>query len=202
MLLAYISWLKSQTNDGYNTRECDYYKIMALALPQFFNYINNWCLVSEYNLAGNYSPDYLVSIINITPVLDYGSTSDLLSCEIQNHAAVSWWVIMKDQLWDQTDAAKHEDGTFWVVAQIGFKICFFRFNVNGCPSSSDIYTNFSFLNLYNFTIDDLIDLKIKYITETTNSVISIRVIKWRWDDQNQLKYIEAMFNHINNNRPS
>ena len=49
---------------------------------------------------------------------------------------------MKDQLWDKADVLKQENGRLWVMAQIGFEICLFEFDVLKYPSSSGDYQNF------------------------------------------------------------
>lgn len=180
LALAYIFRLKDKIQRGFATRERDYYKIMALVLPQLFRLDYNWCIAPEFVLPGDYRPDYLVSII-ITNYNDiyYGYSIDRLLAEVKNRGAVSGWSLMKDQLWNQADAAKNNDGRFWVVAQIGFEICFFRFDVTSYPSFSDYYTNFKVLNLRNLSEGDLEYLNIKYITEVTDGIKSIRIIKWR-----------------------
>lgn len=66
---------------------------MALALPQYFPFQRGWCIVPEFTLVGDFSPDYLVSSIDSNPnSLTYGESFHKLSAEVKNHTAVSWWV--------------------------------------------------------------------------------------------------------------
>lgn len=198
-LLADISRLKLDISHGFKARKCDYSKIMSLALSQYFKYEHAWAIAPEFSLTNNYHPDSLVSRINLNLGINYGISTNRLSCELKNRVAVSWWVLMKDQLWNLANAAMSDEGRFWAVAQIGFEICFFRFNINRYPSSSGNYINFSVLNMNNFNTSDLDELDIKYELETTHGVEDIRVIKWRWDDVDQHRYITQMFGYVNSN---
>jgi len=172
---------------------------MSLALSQYFKYEHAWAIAPEFSLTDNYHPDYLVSRINLNLGINYGISTDWLSCELKNRAAVSWWGLMKDQLWNQANAAVNDNGRFWAVAQLGFEICFFRFDINRYPSSSGNNTNFSVLNMNNFNTSDLDELDIKHELETTHGVEDIRVIKWRWDDVDLHRYIAQMFGYVNSN---
>lgn len=121
MLLAYLHWFKKELDNDMQTRESDYSKIIALVLPEAFTINNGWCIVPEFTLEGNYSSDYLVSKINTdinSPF--YGSSMHWLCAELKDRVAVSWWILLNDQLWSQCDAAKNNKGRFWCIGQIGF----------------------------------------------------------------------------------
>jgi len=199
--LAYITWLKSHTVGGNPTRECDYSKILALALPEYFTLGNDWCVAPEWTLDENITPDYLVSRIETNSNLpSYGGSYNHLVVEVKDHVAVSWWKLLETQAWSQCDLAKNSaSGRIYFVGQIGYEICFFFFDVRRFPSHSDNYTNFFPMNLRSFTTEDLDYLNIKYLTEVTLNNLDIRVIKWRWDDPAQHIYINEMFNYILNN---
>jgi len=199
VLIAYTSKLKENIREGFRTRECDYSVIMSLALSQYFKLNNFWCIAPEFALQENYHPDYLVSYINTNRNNNYGVLTYWLLAEIKNHGAISWWNLMQNQLWNQADAAKNAAGKFWVIGQIGFEVCFFKFDVLNYPSHSDKYTNFEALNLNNLTTIDLDLLNAKYLTESNPGTSDIRVIKWRWDNPDHHVYIEAMFNHVSSN---
>lgn len=195
-LVAYITKLKNDQNNNLPLRECDYSKMISLLLPQFFNLNNNWCIVPEFTLPGGFSPDYLVSLVNTTAGFYYGYSNNRLVVETKNRVAVSWWMLLRDQLYDQCDNAS-SNGKVWAGGLIGFEICFFLFDTNRFPSRSQDYRGFGVLNLRNYTTDDLDYLNIKYITELDNNGNEeIRVIKWRLDDHTQHIYILEMIQYI------
>lgn len=69
-------------NSGGHTRECDYSKLMALLLPQFFPF-PAWFVVPEYGLIGDYAPDYLVGKIMLN-----GTSMYHVVVETKNRVAV------------------------------------------------------------------------------------------------------------------
>ena len=87
--IAYLSKLNNDENNKVQLRECDYSKLISLILPQFYHLTNNWCIAPEFALTGNYSPDYLVSLINIVPGIHYGFSNHRLVVETKNRVAVS-----------------------------------------------------------------------------------------------------------------
>lgn len=196
--LAYINRLKLRTSNGFETMECDYSKILALALPGFFRSDAHWCIAPEWVLDERIIPDYYISRIETDSTnAFYGGSYNHLVVETKNRAAISWWGLLKGQAWDQCDHGKnYPSGTIFFIGLIGFEICFFNFNINDYPSHSGNYTNFSPINKREFTTLDLDALDIKYITELNNNIHEIRVIKWRLDDTSQHIYIDEMFNHI------
>jgi hypothetical protein len=199
LLIAYITRLAAAKRNHTPLLECDYSKIMSLALPQHFTLQRGWNIAPEFVLTGNFKPDYLISQIDTNPGLHYGGSTHHVVVETKNHAEVSWGVLLKDQLWDQADAAQ-TNGTMWAIGLIGFHICFFHFDLNAYPSASGQFTNFNSLNLDHFTSEDLDLLEIDYITEVDASGNDvIRVIKWRIDIQQQHTYINCMFLHMVDN---
>jgi hypothetical protein len=123
--------------------------------------------------------------------------------ECKNMGAIPWQKLAKDQLWDQANSLieDYHHGKLWVIGQIGFSICFFRFNLFEYKYS-DWFTNFSPLNLHNFSPEQLNYLKIKHITESIDSDTDVvQVIEWRLDNWNHHNYIHEMFQYILNNDP-
>ena len=57
------------------------------------------------------------------------------------------------------------------------------------------------MNLNGYSKEDLDYLDVKYITEITNGIEDIRVIKWRWDVKEDHVYIDNMFKYILLNNP-
>lgn len=110
--------------------------------------------------------------------------------------------LCKDQLWNQADSLKNEDGRLWVIGQIGFYVCIFRFDVLKYQES-EWFRNFSPLNLNNLSPEDLDKLKILHITESVdNSTRDLTmVIQWDLRKQNQYKYIDEMLSYIVRNNP-
>ena len=195
-LIAYITKLKSDKDNNVPLRECDYSKMISLLLPQFFHLRNNWCIAPEFCLPDRLSADYLVSLINIIPGLGYGNSINRLVVETKNRIAISWWRLLKDQLYNQCENAS-VNGKIWAAGLIGFEICFFLFDVTKFPSVSGDYTGFHALNLNNLTRADLKFLDVKYLTELDNNGNSeIRVIKWRLDDPSHHDYILEMIQYI------
>ena len=195
-IIAHICHVKSL---GKATRECDYSKILAMALPQFFPFSAGWFIAPEFVLPGNYSPDYLIGKICITPGANYGKSSHHLVVETKNHAAVSWWVLIKGQLWNQCDATTNSEGKIFCIGLIGFQICFFLFDLSKYRSPSDAYRNFLPLNLNNFTEEDLDYLEIEYLSESAGDRDIIRVVKWRLNNELHHKYILEMFEYVSVN---
>lgn len=121
--------------------------------------------------------------------------------ECKNKGAISWWSLCKDQLWEEAVSIRNSNSRAWVVANIGFEICFFRFDQLDYDYSSDWFTNFSPLNIRNFDEDDLQYLGLEPIIEDIDGVNVIQVIKWRLDNPSHRFYIDEMFLHIKNNAP-
>ncbi len=197
---AYIEYLKR--NYRGNLRECDYSKSLALILPQCFPLNLGWFITPEFALTGDYSPDYLIGRIITTPGPYYGTSYHHVVVEVKRRIAVSWWVLMRNQLWDECDAVKNGDGKIFCIALIGFEICFFTFDVNDFHSPSGDYRSFDPLNLNHFTEKDLNDLDVEYIPEKREDGVSvIRVIRWRIDDPRHRPYIVDMLQYISTNNP-
>lgn len=122
--------------------ECDYSRITSVLLPFYFRYEDNWCISPEWVATENHRPDYTVFEVCLVPGNLYGECTPYLIAEIKNKAAISWWMLMENQLWEQADKLKQDNGRLWVMAQIGFEICLFKFDVTRYPSYSGNYENF------------------------------------------------------------
>lgn len=72
----------------------------------------------------------LVAKINVyQSSLRYGKPLPLVMYECKNKNAISWQKLAEDQLWEQADFHKNGDGKLWVIGQIGFEICVYKFDV-------------------------------------------------------------------------
>lgn len=80
-----------------------------------------------------------------------------------------------------------------MVANIGFYICFFRFDVTDYTSGSDAFRNFSPLNPRNWTEEDLNYLDIFPVLESINGRDVIQAIPLNIGNENHQAYIEEMF---------
>jgi len=139
MISAMINNLKAKVRDKRPLLECDYSRITSVILPYFFPYSRNWCISPEWVATENHKPDYTVFTVN----LQSGICSPYLIVEVKNRVAISWWRLMRNQLWDQAVNLKQGNGKLLVIGQIGFEICFFEFDLAKYPSSSGDYTNFT-----------------------------------------------------------
>jgi hypothetical protein len=129
----------------------DYSRILSAILPHYYPYLRGFVIAPEIWSADKRKSDFVVSKVNIrNRTLPYGHHIVLLMCECKNKTAISWWNLAKDQLWAQADSLKHGNGRLWVIGQIGFEICFFRFDILNYEYS-EWFTNFSPLNLRNFS---------------------------------------------------
>jgi len=202
MVQALISNLKTRYNTGEKLFESDYSRIMAAILPNYFVYNQHFSIGPEIWSDDKRKSDFVVcsTFLNRNGRLPYGHNTPIVMVECKNRAAISWWLLCKDQLWDQSDSLKNNDGRLWVIGQIGFEVCFFRFDVLNFRGSEN-YCNFSPLNLRNLSELELLQQGIEYLVESVEFVDVIQVIKWRLDVPNHHAYIHEMFLHISNHQP-
>ncbi len=137
MIHAMISNLKYKERRNEPLLECDYSRITSVLLPYYFSFSNNWCISPEWVATERDRPDYTVFWINFQVGNLYGEATPYLIAEIKNRVAVSWWVLFRNQLWEQADKLKQENGRLWVIGQIGFEICFFKFYIERHGSASN-----------------------------------------------------------------
>lgn len=201
IICAMINNLKSKEKGKQHILECDYSRITSVLLPFYFPYTDNWCISPEWVANENHRPDYTVFEVCLVPGNSYGECTPHLIAEIKNKAAISWWALMRNQVWDQADMLKQENGRLLVMAQIGFEVCLFKFDILKYHSHSGDYENFMPLLPDGWGKEDLDELDIKYITETTNNVEEIRVVKWRLDDPYQASFIHDLFELVRTTRP-
>ena len=97
--------------------------------------------------------------------LDYSYLLPLVMYECKNKAAISWWRLAKDQLWEQADSHKNDHNRLWVIGQIGFEVCVFRLDVVNY-TDREMFKHFSHLYLNNYSTEDLDFLNIRYIDYT------------------------------------
>lgn len=124
-------------------RQCDYSKLLALTLAEYFYINRNWCIVPEFVLDDNLRPDYLLSIINVnrnSPF--YGSSRNNIVVETKiAGTSYVWKTLLDEQGYDQCQNAAIS-GKIYFIGLVGFEICYFYFDVNAYPSDSGKYTSF------------------------------------------------------------
>lgn len=202
VVTALIENLRVRQDAGENLFETDYSLILAAILPHYFKFENNNIITPEMWSNDKRRSDFVASRVNIfrNGTMPYGHATPLLMVECKKRWAISWQSLAKDQLWDQADSLKNSNDKLWVIGQIGFDICFFKYDVSNYLGS-DWFTNFSPLNLNNFTQEDLDILEIEYIVESLGSTDVIQVIRWRLDKPDHHRYIHDMLNYISTTNP-
>ncbi len=198
---AIITNLKNRDKSKENLFESDYSIIIGAILPYYFEYRKNWVLAPEIWSLDKRRSDFVLTktlLSHNRPYL-YGHSFAHLMVECKRKHAVSWIKLVPEQLWNQADSFKNDDGKLWVIGQIGFEICFFRFDVTKYMES-ETFANFSPLNLERFHDADLDYLNILHVTESVNNIEILQVIQWRLDDEHHHRYIHNMLVHISNNK--
>lgn len=177
--------------------------MLAAILPHYFKETDGWIIAPEIRANGKRKSDFVVFLPDILPNSNwsYGTPVPRLMCESKLPSAIPWEKLVKEQLWDQATAVSEDfDGKLWVIAQIGFYVCVYRFDLTDY-GDSDWFTNFSPLNLRYFNERDLDYLEIKYVVESINNEDVIQVIKWDLRESTHHQYIDEMLAHIAINNP-
>ena len=129
----------------------------------------------------------------------YGKRDNLVMFEGKNLAEISWWRLMRDQLWNQADSFKRNSGRLLVMGLIAYYFCVFRFDVAGYLNRGD-YENFNPLRpskCNNWTEEDFEEIGANCLTYNN----TITVIKWKWNDPTHHEYIHELIYYISRNRP-
>lgn len=199
---ALIEELKNRQNNHEHLFESDYSLILGAILPHYFKFNNNVVISPEMWSNDKRRSDYVASKINVNrnAIVPYGHATPLLMAECKKRWAISWANLVKDQLWNQADSLKNAENKLWVIGLIGFEICVFKFDLLNY-NWSNTFTNFSPVNLNNFSIEDLDELEIKHVSESIGRIDVIQVIQWRLDDNTHHIYIHNMLDYISKNNP-
>jgi len=202
MITALIINLKKRQVKKELLFESDYSRIIGAIIPHYFKYDDNYTISPEIWSDDRRRADFVISetYLNQNGNYPYGHSIPVLMVESKNRGAIPWKDLASNQLWNEADSLKNDDGRLWVIGQIGFTICFFHFDILNY-NKSEWFTNFQPLNLINFSDEDLDRLKIKHITESIGNDDVLQVIEWRLDIYSHHIYIHEMFEHISNNAP-
>lgn len=194
-----IGDLKTRQRQHENLFESDFTRVMAAILPHYFVYDQGWVIAPEIWSDDKRRSDFVVSVVNTLRHgrIPYGHSIPKVMVEGKAPSAIPWSKLCKDQLWDQADSLKNDDGKLWVIGQIGYYVCIFRFDVLNYRES-EWFRNFSPLNLHRFSPEDLDELEIKHITESVdnNTRDVTMVIQWDLRQEDQYKYIHEMLSYI------
>lgn len=113
--------------------EADFNRIIYLIMP-IFHYEDNQNLLPRW--AVKFIPevwtedrsnnlkrcDGLLYRFNTQIGDNFGNKDNKLVFEGKNMGAITWWRLLRDQLWDQVDSFKNQSstGNLWVIGLIGF----------------------------------------------------------------------------------
>lgn len=212
-IIDYLIFLERATNrtdplynPSYRLYESDYTRLMAAILPYYFHYGRGWNISPEVwgdtNWGRDSKSDLVISRRWISPsnnIYRYGQPLNWAMIEFKKWGVISWHNLVEGQLWNQADSLEL-NGKLWVIALRGLEMGVFRFNHVDFPDDTDTYTNFSPLNLNNFSDVDLNRLGIDHVTVSNNQNQDIvRVIQWRLDNVQHHGYIHDMLNYISQN---
>lgn len=207
LIKALIAHLQARVrNPNHPLKESDFSKLMFAILPYYFKYIDNYTISPEMwndNFCNrNGRSDGIVALTNLN-INDpkYGCPLAKVMYECKNKWTISWKKLCDNQLWEQADANKNDDGRLWVIGQIGFQVCVFNFDVLDQRNRDNPFEHFTPLNLNKFSIQDLDYLGIKYEYETINNRDNILAISWTLDDKDQHRFIHDMLDFISKNDP-
>lgn len=199
---AYINNIKVKYANKNTLFESDFSAMLAAILPYYFKLKGGWVIAAEIWSNDKYRSDFVVFLPYILPgnPSKYGQPIPRLMCESKYPSAVPWKDLVKEQLWNKANSVSEDyKGKLWVIGQIGFYVCIFRFDVTDYYYS-DWFTNFSPLNLRNLNEHDLDYLEVQFITESiSNHIDVIQVIQWDLREKAHHEYINEMLEHIATN---
>lgn len=204
MVTALIHDLKRRYANKELLFESDYSRNLAAILPYYYKYMDNFTIAPEILAENRIKPDFTICKTHLgrNGLLPYGHYIVVAFAESKKRDAVSWWTLMKKQLWGLSYVLKNDTGQMWVIAQIGMEICIFHFDITKyLYPGHKTYTNFSPLNFHNFSNEDWIILEIDRIVETVGRQDVIQVIKWVLDKSDNHRYVHEMFVHITTKNP-
>ena len=204
-----INNLKNRENNKENLTESDYNLIVTSIIPYYISYTRGWISGPE---VWNNDPstarkktDFVWFKINghgiNYPNMPVGFPLPTHLYEGKKRWVQSWANLMKDQVFNECEGLAL-NGKIWVICNIGFEFCIFRFDLSrfSYPYASDTFDHFEPLNLNNWTEQQFDSKKIKYISESISPTQDlIRVIQWRLDKPEHYQWIHDMLRYIANN---
>lgn len=158
-VIAMIRNLQTRQREHEKLFESDFTRVMGAILPHYFVYVQGWVIAPEIWSDDKRRSDFVICLVNLIHgiIPPYGHSIPKVMVEGKLPSAIPWNKLCKDQLWYQADSLKNDEGKLWVIGQIGYYVCIFRFDVNNYIES-EWFKNFSPLNLHNFSPEDLDEL--------------------------------------------
>lgn len=168
-----INNLKTRENNKENLTESDYNLIVTSIIPHYLSYIRGWISGPE---VWNNDPstarkktDFLWFKINGHHGIQYpnktvGFPLPTHLYEGKKRWVKSWANLMKDQAFNECEGLAL-NGKIWVICNIGFEFCIFRFDLSrfSYPYTNEIFDHFEPLNLNGWTEQQFTREGIKYI---------------------------------------
>lgn len=111
--------------------------------------------------------------------------------ECKNKSTKSWKALCKEQLWYEAASIKDDKGQMKVIAVIGFKICFFLWDLYNYRDGMEEFDNFNAMNPGSYTEEHLAELDVKPVIDSITG--KIRAIPWDLSNEDHHIYIEKMF---------
>lgn len=188
--------------------ESEIYKISSSLLNHYYPMGHNWVVSHQQQVTDQYVkkiPDHTVNYINlIHNDPGYGNTYPHIQVEVKRPSTSfntkELWANTLEQMWDQCDFSKNNDGKIWAIVIIGKYISFFNFNVADDGHSSDSrYDNFNCLNLENKNYYELLSLGIECDVDIIRGTYLLNVIKWDMSNPRHTNFIHNMFIHLRDN---
>lgn len=213
-ITSLIDYIKARETNKEALTESDYNLIMTSIIPYYFNYNNGWILGGEVwnrDLSVKRGRiDFVVFWINgnnfTYPGKPIGYPLPYAMYEGKRRYGKTWISLIGDQVYKECEGAGTINGKIWVICQIGFEMCIFRYDESRYvyPGfGSDNFDHFSPLNLNGFFFLNRTWFmrNIKYISESINPTTDIiQVIQWRLDNRAHYQWIHDMFVYITQNK--
>ena len=207
-IIDLIKNLKVRQDNKESLKESDYNLIVSSILPYYLT-CPNWIMGAEgWNQDGsvaNRRSDIVWYKVNghgiMRPNRSIGYPLATHLYEGKKRWAKTWPELIGQQVFQECEGLC-VDGKIWVICNIGFEFCVFRFDLNrfSYPGASSTFDHFEPLNLNNWTENDFYARKIKIIPESVSDYDDvIQVIQWRLDNPTHHQYIHDMLVYIANN---
>ena len=189
LIRALIHAAKEKQNNASNR---DYQKIIIAMMSYHLNG-ENLIFFPQYSRGGTTTGNYLLSSVETDVNKDYGKLDTKAIYTAKKPESYTWGHYLQE-LWPIANTHKNLDNRLWVVVNLGFDFCVFRFDTLNYANRGP-YSNFSPLNLAGWSKAELDKAHIKYLTLPANPEI-ITVIKWRLDNKDHESSIFYMMDNV------
>ena len=180
---------KQKSNNASNR---DYQNIITAMMSYHLNG-ENLIFIPQYSRGGTTTGNYLLYSVETDVNKDYGKLVTKAIYTAKKPESYTWGHYLQE-LWPVANIHKNSDNRLWLVLNLGFEVCVFKFDTLNY-SHRGPYSNFSPLNLGHWSKAELDKLHIKYLTLPSNPDI-ITVIKWRLDNKDNEDSILYMMENV------